>query len=254
MVPQGGRIEVTDLGSSNGLFVNERRVQTAVVGQTDAVRLGSLPIDLFRLVAAHAPARPHAVPLAQPMPAPAQGGPYPSAPTPVAVSQSSPISATPSGMEAAASPSATPAPAASRPANSGLWTLAAVVVLALVGAGIAFATQETITKKCENCSQQVVSRRAFFWQRADVEREAAAVHWCAKCADEPVPFQKTLKCKLCGAPYSQQAMTAPRREQPKDVEQRDGFCSERCRNEQLVRDGAKGAGDIFGGVLRQLTR
>ena len=66
----GGRWEVQDLGSANGVSVNGRRVEVAHVGPQDRVMLGSLVFDLSML-ARHAappqtPARPPSPPPPQP--------------------------------------------------------------------------------------------------------------------------------------------------------------------------------------------
>lgn len=254
VVPRGSVLDISDLGSSNGVFVNGRRVSSAAVGPADEIRLGSLPIDLFAIVAAQ-----RKVP---------QGPPPPEAPStaraPIvpATPQAPQAPLAPTGPQAPTPLAASPAPPTSSPAqpksgSGALWAAAAVLVLALGGAGIVFGTQETVTKSCESCSKSVFNRRAFIWQRADLERQAAAIRWCGPCAEAPVPYRIVVKCRLCGAPYSEQLMTAPRKDQPKDVEQREGFCSPRCQNEQLARDaasGAKKAADDFANGTRNLIQ
>jgi len=83
----GGRWEVQDLGSANGVFVNGRRVEVAHVGPADQVSLGSAPFPLARLQPVAVPVQPTA-----PSPQPSPAAPYP-APTPalVAVAAAAPV-------------------------------------------------------------------------------------------------------------------------------------------------------------------
>lgn len=80
----GGRFLVTDLGSTNGVFVNEQRVQISEVGPSDRISLGSMWLDLQAVHAAlvriaepprhaqqYAPPPPPPPPRPNPPPAPA---------------------------------------------------------------------------------------------------------------------------------------------------------------------------------------
>ncbi|MCL4818308.1 MAG: FHA domain-containing protein [Vicinamibacteria bacterium] len=70
--PLGGDLyQLTDLGSTNGTFVNGQRIQSAQVRLSDAVSFGSLPVDLRRYV------QPIAAPAVAQRPFAADGRPNP---------------------------------------------------------------------------------------------------------------------------------------------------------------------------------
>ncbi len=76
----GGRWEVQDLGSANGVFVNGRRVEVAHVGPADQVSLGSAPFPLSRLQPVGLPAQPLVAAPAAPHLAPTPAMVQPTAP------------------------------------------------------------------------------------------------------------------------------------------------------------------------------
>lgn len=71
-----GTVQVQDLGSSNGTFVNGKQVQAAMVGPADEIRIG----DTTMRVVPEAPAAPPPAPQMAPPPAPAVPPPPPPEP------------------------------------------------------------------------------------------------------------------------------------------------------------------------------
>jgi pSer/pThr/pTyr-binding forkhead associated (FHA) protein len=60
VIPQGDCVFLKDLGSTNGTFVNGRPISVATVTRGDSVSLGSLPVDVFRIVGGHPATTPRA--------------------------------------------------------------------------------------------------------------------------------------------------------------------------------------------------
>ncbi len=279
VVPQGSSLLIRDLGSSNGILVNGRPVATAVVSKGDSVFFGSMPIDLFGLLAARGAIG--AIP-------PAAAPPRPQEPQPVS---QHPL------------PHVPVAPADRKPrnsANSRTWLVAAAVVVAvLVGGGLAFvfATRQEVIKKCENCGTELFRREAYFYNASDVRREADQQRWCSKCANEMIPVKKCEKCgedimgrradvmgntaageaakqqkwcakcgdepvtyyrrelcQFCKRVIREVAMSAPRKTEPKDVEVQAGYCSSACRLQATAEETGKGVKDTVDNLLNKLTR
>ena len=83
----GGRWEVQDLGSANGVFVNGRRVEVAHVGPADQVSLGSAPFALARLQPAGGPVQHRVAAPAAPQLAPTPVMVQPTAPAQLSFKQ-----------------------------------------------------------------------------------------------------------------------------------------------------------------------
>lgn len=126
---QSGKLHVKDLGSSNGTFVNRKKVDDAVVSHGDEIRFDTLVFQVEAPGGASAPApedggdatqfRPAvSVPASQPV---AQKAPQP---TPAAPPERRPVSQP--------APAAAPAPAEKR--SSAVPVIVAVLVLAAAGA------------------------------------------------------------------------------------------------------------------------
>jgi len=210
----GDLYQLTDLGSSNGTFVNGRRVQVATVRLTDDVRLGRVPINLsqFRNLI--------------------HGQAHDAAPQPAVA----PIS---------------PAARSAQPAVvKVVLATAGVLILMLVGLGVLYATRETVTKNCEVCGREIYYKRVFFYNVAEARREAAELRWCSRCANEPVTVQHIERCEYCGKVISIRTETRPRREQPRGSDRRAGFCSEQCRylhaSREVYREGKRVVEDSTG--------
>jgi pSer/pThr/pTyr-binding forkhead associated (FHA) protein len=200
VIAQQGGLLILDVGSANGVAVNGRPVTKALITPADQVTLGSMRVDVFGLVNAKNAPRP------APMPVPTFVPP---------------------------APVAAPLPPPPPPSGFPMWArlVAAILVLALVGVGAAFATRVDIVEMCELCPTPVVNRPGvFLWERQQVQSEAAAerdrVRWCNKHAEEPIDVKKTFACKHCGKTYGPpEVIKRARREVPSGViEDREGYC------------------------------
>lgn len=232
---RGRTIEITDVGSANGIFVNGRQVTHAIVNPGDRVTFGSLPVDLFALIeSTRQPAarpQPAAIPAPPGPPAPPLPGPGPG-------------------------PSPAPRPAPSPRARNWAWPAAiaaTLVVLLGAGAGVVYATREHVVKNCEHCQAQVYNRTVYAWQAEAAHAEARAIHWCSRCADEPVPYNRRVKCLNCGRIYNTARLTAPRKAQQQDVEVAEGYCSDRCQFIGTAGDAAKGAKEVIEGAVQGMV-
>jgi pSer/pThr/pTyr-binding forkhead associated (FHA) protein len=229
VVPQGTGFLLIDLGSVNGLFVNGRPVSRALVGPADEVRLGTLRVGVPGLV--------------EQRQAPAPSIPPPPVP-PVVV----PL------------PAAAPAPAPlAEPPRRGSaawpWVAAAVVVLALVGTGVAFATRQDVVQKCALGDEEAYRENGvFFWDLKEARARAEQHSWCPRHAAEKVPYTKTVKCVVCGAVIRREPMEAPRSENPHDIEVSEGTCSDQCRLRQDVRDAGAGIKELAGKAMDAFLR
>jgi FHA domain-containing protein len=78
---QGQRLLVRDLGSANGTFVNNRKIDQAEIAPGDVLRVGKVELRV-RAVSAASPAAPTRPPEETGSPRPAPSAPAPSAPAP----------------------------------------------------------------------------------------------------------------------------------------------------------------------------
>jgi hypothetical protein len=141
--------------------------------------------------------------------------------------------------------------------------LLSVAVLLLVVAGgaaaAAFGTREDVVRQCEVCQQEIFRRTAFFWDAEAVQAEAAKHRWCKADGDAPVTVHNRMLCEYCGKVYQDQAVTRPRREEPKDETRTAGYCSDSCKALAVARDVYKegkqavtnAVGDAVRGLFKQ---
>lgn len=230
VLQEGPQLRVIDRGSANGVFVNGRQINSAVVAPGDQVMFGSMPVDLFSLVSGRR------------MPAPPVPAPPVPAPSVVAL-QPAPREERPREERAS--------PQRDRPRSSGaMWLAITALAVILVGAGLAvvFMTKQQIVAKCEICSSELSSESAFFWQAADAQQRAASKRWCALHASEPVDYAVRTKCSYCGKVYQEEIRFAARSEQRHDEEVSAGFCSDSCKLAGAAGDLLDKGSGIVGGI------
>jgi pSer/pThr/pTyr-binding forkhead associated (FHA) protein len=233
VIPQGAGLLIMDLGSANGVTVNERPVARAVAQPSDKVRLGSLPLNLFSLVASRS------AKTAAP-PTPVWSVPFP-LPPPVAPPPAPPVEVRPAPARKGGAP--------------WVWGIAAVLVVAAAGVGLLFATREEIVKACELGPEEVFHEKAFFYQADEARARAQAIRWCPRHADEPVTVTRIRFCEICKkAKLGEDLVQVPRRENPHDFEVYEGICSEACRMDKLARDAASGAAGIVTDLADKLLQ
>lgn len=265
VVVDGDRLLLSDCGSVNGTFVNGRKVQEAAVGRGDQVRFGSLPVDLFGLLAASG--------LGPQLPIQVDGS---SAKPPVGPPPRPPISGSgPTGNPRRLSTAAIVA-----------ITVAAVVV---IGVALVFLTSQTIAKNCEACGREIFRKQAYLWnrneieaeanrlrfcercaapivvtkncevcgkeilrregeewQRAQFEAEAKPLRFCEKCGSELVPVTYVIQCVFCKSKYKEYVEMVPRREVVQaHIEKEEGYCSDRCRLQDEAEKFGRGAKDVL---------
>lgn len=209
LVPRGSSIEVVDLGSSNGVYVNGRQiVSRALVGAEDRVRLGSLPIDVFAIPGSGAGRtdRRHPQASEQPdQPPPARGPEL----------ESLPSSGGRSGVPAI------------------LWkvaaTLAFVLLLAGALAGVLYASRTEVSAYCEVGGERIHHETVFAWQEQEARRRASSHRWCQEHGDELITVEHISRCEYCGKVHDVRRETAPRREEPQGSDRVAGFCSDSCK-------------------------
>jgi pSer/pThr/pTyr-binding forkhead associated (FHA) protein len=215
VVPQANGLLLLDAGSANGLFVNGRPVSKAVVGPGEEVRLGTLRVDVHGLVRAkNAPPPPAYVPPPPP-------------PPPVTVVAPPPRK------------------------RKGLWIgLAAAAVLVAGGAVAAFATRQDVVKKCEMGEEDAARENGVFFWQVDAARARVNQHrWCDKHGNEMVTYKVTHKCSVCGKVMGEEHPSAPRREEQRDREVAEPFCSEECRLQKVATDTLSGAANLAGKMI-----
>jgi pSer/pThr/pTyr-binding forkhead associated (FHA) protein len=231
VIPQATGLLIMDLGSANGVTVNDRPVARAVVQPSDKVCLGSLTLNLFSLVASRS-ARPAAAP--------------PPAPPPPAWSVAPPP----------VSPSPAPAEVRPAPGRKGgapwVWGIAAALVLGAAGVGLLFATREEVVKACELGPEEVFHEKVFFYQAAEARARAQAIRWCPRHANEPVTVTRRRMCEVCKKEIDRGPVQVPRRENPHDFEVYEGICSDACRMDKLARDAASGAATVLTDIAGKL--
>lgn len=205
---EGDHLLVVDLGSRNGIFVNGQVVSRGLVRPGDRVSFGSHPVDLFQLLASRQQPRPSD--LRQPQPGPPWREVSPAPPPPPARPVPSPGQVRPPAQ----------------PVSSRGLLIAGVVTLVLIlaGVGAVFATSQRIVRHCEDCQAVAFERRAFYWNRAEVEAQAGQTHYCEACGNKMVEIHHRKKCKNCGQIYQDDVVQELRRVGGKDTEDASGYC------------------------------
>jgi hypothetical protein len=132
---------------------------------------------------------------------------------------------------------------------------AAVIVAAvcLLGVGALYATRETISKRCEVCGHEIFHETVFFFQAAQTREQAAKLRWCKEDGDASVTVQHISRCEYCGKVIDVREETRPRREEPKNTDERAGYCSDQCRllaaGRDIYREGRRAVNDAARGLM-----
>jgi hypothetical protein len=247
---QGEFWELRDLGSANGIFVNDQMVSRATIRRQDRVRFGSLDVDLQKLLR---PTRESELPRFElpRLPSPVLSAPY--APQPAVPSLPPPAAESSLRGNGTVGPVPSSSETTNEKRGGSLWFgFAAILALLLLGSGVLWATRVHVVKLCEVGGEEVFGDYAFPWQETAMREAAEKIRWCPLHANELVAVSHTRKCEYCHKVMDVIQESKPRREEPRDTEEYRGYCSEQCQRsaaaEKIYDDLKSGAKNLLDGV------
>jgi pSer/pThr/pTyr-binding forkhead associated (FHA) protein len=250
-IPKGNFIHLIDCGSSNGIFVNGRKISSADITPVDRVQFGSLAVDVFRFVNSKGFVGQirQSDPSLWPYRLQEEKDHYRTARKPL--SEAAP-------KDDIVPPSSHLQVQHSAISNKGIiWAVILFTLFLGVGA-FAYYTREDVIKNCEACGKEIYREKPFIWAVEDAKRRAVALHWCQACGDEEIPYTHASLCLNCGRPYEVSTKKAKRLEQKKNEEVKEGYCSPSCKGigeaKRTMKEMSEGAGKLVDKLTEQFGK